>query len=227
MSKDYENAIWSLSRSQDFWQEYLEAQEIDDIECENHYNDYRFAKFDVSCLMFMALQSQPKWHELNLTSLDYGSWSGKWTRDLVNISSKLISVDMYKESGDFIAERHGKYADEKNCLLEYYNTNGDELKGIEDSTVDFIFSVDSIVRAPRQVLSSLAKEFYRCLTPDGTCLINIHQQIFIDGYNEFKNFDWDVSPIKASTINPNTLMTGPSGTESCFLIIKKRKGNWR
>ena len=225
MSKEYENATWSLSRSQKFWKEYLEAQENDDIECENEYNDYGLVKLDVLGLVGMALQSQPKWYEQNLTSLDYGSWSGKWTRDLVDISSKLISVDMYKKSGDFIEERHGKYADENNCLLEYYITNGDELKGIKDSTVDFIFSMDSIVRAPRQVLSSLAKEFYRCLTPGGTCLINIHQKIWIEGQSEFKNLNWNwhVLPIKASTINPYTRMSGPSGTESCFLIIKKRR----
>lgn len=97
--------------------------------------------------------------------LEIGSFGGKWTQYMGNAKS-VTCVDLFEESFDFIKERlpHFKH-------LHFYKTKGDELHGIPTSSVDLVFSMDSLpVRKP--IIKRYFLEISRVLNkPGGAFLV--------------------------------------------------------
>lgn len=103
------------------------------------------------------------------TVIDLGCYSGKWTEQMLT-AKKVIAVDITVHSFEYIKTM---IAESFNGMpeFEFYKTKGDELSGIPDQSVDFIFSMDSLVRSEKQILEAYIKEFKRVLKPDGkTCV---------------------------------------------------------
>lgn len=101
------------------------------------------------------------------TILEVGCFSGKWTQYLMGFG-RVIGVDLDDSSGTYLKELFNN-----NPKFSFYKTAGNELKGIPDKSVNIIFSVDSLVRAPKNCIRDYFREFSRVLVP-GTGEIMIH-----------------------------------------------------
>ena len=55
----------------------------------------------------------------------------------------------------------------------FYETKGYELDGIENDTVDFIISMDTLVRVNKKYLNSYFEQFNRVLKMNGKMLIHL------------------------------------------------------
>ena len=95
------------------------------------------------------------------TVLELGSWDGAWTKYLLN-AKKVICVDMYDLSRKKIMKRY-----DNPLNVVFYRTKGYELSGIPSDSVDFIFSVDTLMRLEKKNYEMYFKEFSRVLKGGG------------------------------------------------------------
>lgn len=101
------------------------------------------------------------------TVLELGSWDGAWTKYLAN-AKKVICVDMYDLSRKKIMERYD------NALnIVFYRTKGYELSGIASDSVDFIFSIDSLMRLQKKYYEMYFKEFSRVCRGGGKMYVHL------------------------------------------------------
>lgn len=123
--------------------------------------------------------------------LEIGTLAGKWVQYFLD-SKKFICVDITDVGFEYLKKR---FNDPKN--LEYYLTEGDELRGVNDNSVDLVYSMDSLVRAPKHCIRSYLQEVCRVLRPGGYFLMHL-PCVEIEGSNnagftkltveEIKNF---------------------------------------
>lgn len=99
------------------------------------------------------------------TVLDLGCFDGKWTRWMVG-ASKIICVDLAIDGFD----KFSKSLEHPD--VSFYQTLGYELNGIKSGSVDFIFSMDSLVRSEIGIIESYIFEFKRILSMDGKMCIH-------------------------------------------------------
>lgn len=99
--------------------------------------------------------------------LEIGSYGGKWTRYLLEVP-RVICVDLFAEAFEVLRRRFG---DRPN--LVWYQTAGDELAGIASASVDVVFSMDTLVRAPRGSVRRYLAEISRVLSPGGRLLLHL------------------------------------------------------
>lgn len=99
--------------------------------------------------------------------LEVGPGYGRWTQFLLDHCQELIIVD--------IAERciHAcKQRFEDSHQIRFCVGNGYSLDFLEDSSVDFIFSFESLVHTEIEILGSYLKEFSRVLRPGGSGFVH-------------------------------------------------------
>jgi len=89
--------------------------------------------------------------------------------------------------------------------IEYFVNDGRSLSSVEDNSIDFIFSFDSLVHAEADVMKSYIQEFYRILASDGMAFIH-HSNL---GYYH-KNLKFKISNkigkfLKKSGLRKDTL----------------------
>jgi SAM-dependent methyltransferase len=94
------------------------------------------------------------------TVLDLGSLHGNYFKYFKN-AEKIIGVDIV-EPPLTIQNQLGP-----GQTFQFYLTHGNELKGISDGSIDFIFSVDTFSRVPKEAILSYVKEFPRVLKKGG------------------------------------------------------------
>ncbi len=102
------------------------------------------------------------------TVLEIGSYGGKWTAEMGG-SKKIICVDLFESSFDFLRRRFQG----TDFNLEFYKTRGDELEGVSSGSVDLVFSMDSLVRAPKAAVGRYVSETHRVLCPGGELIIHL------------------------------------------------------
>lgn len=98
--------------------------------------------------------------------MEIGSGGGKWTQYMLQ-AHQIICVDLIDEFFDYI-RAHLPCAN-----ITFYRTSGNELAGVQDQSVDFIFSMDSLVRTPRHIIVDYFKEFARVLRPGGKMCLHL------------------------------------------------------
>lgn len=96
------------------------------------------------------------------TILEIGPGFGRWSQYLRPHCQTLILVDISERCIHACKERLGRDG------VLYRVTDGKTLPAVEDSSVDFCFSFESLVLAERDVLSAYLQELARVLTPTGT-----------------------------------------------------------
>lgn len=99
------------------------------------------------------------------TVLDLGCFDGKWTRWMVS-ASKIVCVDLAPDGFDKFSK------DLEHNDVIFYQTSGCELSGIKSESVDFIFSLDSLVRSEIGIIESYIFEFKRILSADGKMCVH-------------------------------------------------------
>lgn len=87
---------------------------------------------------------------------------GRNTEMLRRICNKVVGVDINQESIDYCEERF-KDVDK----VSFIKTDGAQLKGIEDNSVDLMYCFDAMVHFQPEVVDSYVAEFARVLKPGG------------------------------------------------------------
>jgi SAM-dependent methyltransferase len=96
------------------------------------------------------------------TILEIAPGYGRWTQYLKDLCERLVIVDLTPGCIDHCRRR---FADASN--IEYHVNDGRSLDMVEDGTIDFAFSFDSLVHAESDVLEAYLTELVRKLAPDG------------------------------------------------------------
>lgn len=102
------------------------------------------------------------------TLLEIGSFVGEHIPWFQKKASKIICTELFKEAFLHIRE-HVKNLDKVHFEL----ISGRDLRGIQSNSVDYIFSVDSLVRLTLGHYIEYAEEFYRVLRMGGKFLVHI------------------------------------------------------
>ncbi len=96
------------------------------------------------------------------TVIDIGCLDGKWVK-FMDKADKVICVDITEEG----------YKKMDYINTQFYLTIGNELDGIPSGSVDFVFSMDSLVRSEKGVIFDYIKEIKRVLKPNGKACIHV------------------------------------------------------
>src|SRR3954471_18980047 len=96
------------------------------------------------------------------TILEIGPGHGRWSQFLRDLCHTLVLVDVAENC---IASCRARFAEAPN--IHYHVGNGQSLDMLDDNSVDFAFSFDSLVHAEADVLAAYARELARVLKPDG------------------------------------------------------------
>jgi ubiquinone/menaquinone biosynthesis C-methylase UbiE len=103
----------------------------------------------------------------NKSTLDLGCLDGKWSEVIIKNASSLTLVDL---GDDLLPLLKKKLGDEFN----FYKTKGNELSGVDENSIDLIFSMDSLVRVPnKSYISDYFSEFNRVLRSGGELFIHL------------------------------------------------------
>jgi SAM-dependent methyltransferase len=101
------------------------------------------------------------------TILEIAPGYGRWTQYLKDLCDELVIVDLTEGCIEHCRER---FADSHN--IEYHVNDGRSLEMVEDGSIDFVFSFDSLVHAETDVLGTYLDQLARKLTPDGVGFIH-------------------------------------------------------
>lgn len=95
------------------------------------------------------------------TILEVGPGYGRWTAYLKEFCEEMVLVDISEKCIHHCRSRFGEEQ------MTYRVGSGDTLDGVEDSSVDLIFSWETLVYLEAPELQSYLKEFARVLRPGG------------------------------------------------------------
>ena len=96
------------------------------------------------------------------TILELGPGFGRWTQYLLGLCDRLVAVDLAERCIEHCRER---FADVPH--LECHVNDGRSLDMVEDGSIDFAFSFDSLVHADAEVIEAYLEQLARKLSPDG------------------------------------------------------------
>ncbi len=97
------------------------------------------------------------------TVLEIGSGGGRWTQFLLR-ARRVIVVEHTEAFFPYLEHRFGP-------RFDFYKTLGDELAGIPDDSVDFVFSFGTLVHLPIEIVQAYVKETARVLRRDGVATL--------------------------------------------------------
>ena len=101
------------------------------------------------------------------TMLEIAPGYGRWTQFLRRLADHLIAVDL---SDECIAHCRERFSDADN--IEFHVNDGRSLDMVEDGSIDFVFSFDSLVHAEPDVLAEYLRQLARKLKPTGVGFIH-------------------------------------------------------
>jgi len=99
--------------------------------------------------------------------LEIGCGYGRWTQYLKELCKNLVVIDISEECIQACKQRFS------DCLrIEYHVNDGTTLDMMSDSSVDFVFSFDSLVHADESVIKAYICQLQRILTDTGLAFIH-------------------------------------------------------
>lgn len=101
------------------------------------------------------------------TILEIACGHGRWTHYLKDHAERLIAVDLNQECIDACRNR---FAGQEN--LSFVANDGMSLSFVEDRSIDFAFSFDSLVHVDRPVMAAYLGELSRVLADDGVAFLH-------------------------------------------------------
>jgi SAM-dependent methyltransferase len=101
------------------------------------------------------------------TILEIAPGFGRWTQFLKGFCDKLVAVDV---SPACIERCKQRFASDSN--VHCYVNDGRSLPMVEDASVDFAFSFDSLVHVEADVIAAYLKELGKKLKPDGFAFLH-------------------------------------------------------
>lgn len=121
-----------------------------------------------SQLAVLAASGYPLRRDL---AIDFGCGAGRLSRALASHFGKVIGIDV---SPSMITAARQLNADVAN--IEFRENAGAELAGIEDASVDLLFSHITLQHIPAPLAIAYVEEFFRVLAPGGVAVFQ-----FVDG----------------------------------------------
>jgi cyclopropane fatty-acyl-phospholipid synthase-like methyltransferase len=97
-------------------------------------------------------------------AVEIGPGGGRWTRYLLGFES-LYAVDYHRELLDELSKNF------RAPHLHLTKNNGNDFPGIEDRSVDFIFSFGVFVHLDIDIIEAYLRNMRRILKPDGCAVI--------------------------------------------------------
>jgi len=101
------------------------------------------------------------------TILEIAPGFGRWTMYLKELCRKMTLVDLSERC---ITSCRQRFASSPH--LQYFVNDGKSLAMIEDESMDFVFSFDSLVHAEAEVLETYVTQLARKLKPNGVAFIH-------------------------------------------------------
>lgn len=101
------------------------------------------------------------------TILEIAPGFGRWTQFLKDLCSQLIVVDLSVKCIEACKQR---FEADKN--ITYHLNDGKSLDMIEDNSIDFVFSFDSLVHAENDVIQAYLEQLACKLTPNGVGFVH-------------------------------------------------------
>jgi ubiquinone/menaquinone biosynthesis C-methylase UbiE len=99
--------------------------------------------------------------------LEIAPGHGRWTQFLEVHCTSLIGIDLNPSCVEICKHRFENHAN-----LEFKSNDGLTLPMVEDASIDFAFSFDSLVHAEADVVSSYVRELARVLKPGGVAFLH-------------------------------------------------------
>ncbi len=99
--------------------------------------------------------------------LEIGPGFGRWTRYLQEQCDHLVLVDFNENCIEACRRR---FAEKSN--LSYHRNDGSSLAMVADASVDFVFSFDSLVHAPRAAIEAYLSQLGKKLKRDGVVFLH-------------------------------------------------------
>jgi ubiquinone/menaquinone biosynthesis C-methylase UbiE len=96
------------------------------------------------------------------TILEIGPGHGRWSQFLKDLCDTLVLVDVAENC---IEACRARFAEASN--IRYHVGDGHSLDMLDDNSIDFAFSFDSLVHAEADALTAYARELARVLKADG------------------------------------------------------------
>ncbi len=141
------------------------------------------------------------------TILEIAPGYGRITRYLKEHCNRLVLVDLTQRCIDACREC---FADDHHIV--YQVNDGMSLPGVEDSSVDFAFSFDSLVHVELEVIEGYLREMARVLKPNGT------------GFFHHSNVAAFVDPVTRELTIENKHWRGASVSAELFRNTAERFG---
>ena len=103
----------------------------------------------------------------NATIVEIAPGHGRWSKEIVDRCRKLVLVDLSPSCIEFCRDL---LADRDN--VEYIVNDGRTLTGVQDGSVDFVWSFDSFVHMEADVIASYLREIRRVLQDGGRAILH-------------------------------------------------------
>src|SRR5262249_34368406 len=91
---------------------------------------------------------------------------GRWAKYLIDEAASYTGFDLIEKCSKFCLDLYG------GPNRKFVSNDGLHLVGVEDKSVDFIFSFDSLVHVDWPTLASYLSEIIRTLKPTGAAFIH-------------------------------------------------------
>lgn len=114
----------------------------------------------------------------NKRVLEIAPGTGRVTQYLIPLAKDYVGYDISEYCVNYCRERYGD---------KFIINDGKSLHNTEDSSIDFIFSWDSLVHVEEEIIFAYAKEIIRCLSDSGIAFIH-HSNLEKNNYSE--NLHW-------------------------------------
>ncbi|MBA3807754.1 MAG: class I SAM-dependent methyltransferase [Solirubrobacterales bacterium] len=108
-----------------------------------------------------------RWIPADVATLEIGPGAGRWADVLASRTSSLTLVDVSERPLELCRERFGD-----NARVSYLLTQGSELPGIPDGSVDAVWSFDVFVHLAPLDQANYLREISRVLAPGGVAVIH-------------------------------------------------------
>tara|TARA_Y100001980_G_C14556640_1_gene349005 strand:- start:16248 stop:16946 length:699 start_codon:yes stop_codon:yes gene_type:complete len=108
---------------------------------------------------------------LNKAVLELGCLDGKWSQYIIPKAMHTTLVDLSEDIIPILENRMKNV--NVNKKFTFYATKGYELDGVQDDTIDLIFSIDTLVRVKKRYLEKYFSEFRRVLKKDGKMILHL------------------------------------------------------
>lgn len=128
------------------------------VKCKMPYEDWKQSLFRNLIL--------PHLHQKKIV-LEIGAGYGRWSSLLATGVDTLFLVDLSSNCIEFckklfVGQSH----------IKYLVNDGKTLSGIEDSSIDFVWSYDTFVHIDKNIIDSYLSEIYRVLHSGGCAIIH-------------------------------------------------------